>query len=145
MGTQANSVPAWAALGAPVLDQARIVRGTWLAYLADGVFGLEDLLAEAATDEGFPLRRLRLHTVLAAMPEFGDTTARRVVDKLVDTLPGVGRRSYGDITVGWVMDGRSGGRRLLVLLDVLRDRNAAVSWGSPFGAHPTRVTTKGQS
>jgi hypothetical protein len=101
------------------LRAARSARGAALAGLASGVLSMPELIELAMGDEGVALRRILVHSLLA---ELGCPERRR--DELfgllrrichVDSSRAPGRR----LTLGWICDRRSTGRRSGALADAL--------------------------
>jgi len=105
------------------LDQAqaaaRRLRADWLLALETGVLGIDELLATAGADARSPLRRIRLFQLLASLPR---TTRGRARDDLAAfrRIAGVPRAMPDkELTVGWLVDGRSHPRRVTALVDAL--------------------------
>jgi hypothetical protein len=79
-----------------------------------------ELLGEAQTTGGRPLRRLRLVQVLSALPDWSVLQAEQTVEQLCARH---GHRGPpGRMTVGWVVSARSDGCRVQGLCDLLADR-----------------------
>lgn len=100
--------------------EAHAVRADWLIGLHNGHLELDDLLTFACTDEGRPLRRLRVAQVLASQPEWTMGKAAAAVERIRRTAPYRGKAK--DVTVGWLIDGRSDGRRIAALSESLVTR-----------------------
>jgi hypothetical protein len=101
------------------------MRGEWLISVSEGVLAVAELLDYAATDEGRPLRRLRLDQVLAAQPDWSMAKARQVVARTVRRSPRQPRSRQTkprQITVGWLVDHRSSGLRAAAFADATAER-----------------------
>lgn len=118
--------------------KARLLRAEWLLMVRDGLMTPADLIWEAATAEGRPLRKLRLTQVLAAQPSYSRDRAKRTVARLHDVLE-LSTEKSAKVTVGWLIDHRAGGRRVLAWLDQTTPRRAP--WpGFPFTPYPSATT-----
>lgn len=91
--------------------KSRQARTGWRHALLDGMVGVDELLAAAATVEGKPLRRLGLREVLASRPGCSQVQANRILARLrmflnvsAEELP------TKAMTVAWLLDGRAAGR-----------------------------------
>ena len=104
---------------------ARRARAEWLFALEARVLGVDELVA-AAGDPRSPLRRIKLFQVLASLP--GSTPSRACgVLAAFRRIAGVPRALPDrELTVGWLVDGRSNPRRMTTLVDALNasDRQA---------------------
>lgn len=105
---------------------ARRLRAEWLQSITAGLVSADDLIAHAATDEGAPLRKLSLRQVILAPEGAGDVTLARRMAALAALV-----RVPARPTVGWLIDTRAGGRRLLAWLDGQTERTTPVT-GFPF-------------
>ena len=105
------------------LTAARVMRGEWIQLLASGSVSVADLLVTAAGADGAPLRRLRLVQVLAAQEDWSMERAQSVVSM---TVRGAQSRSEPKrpVTVGWLIDPRSGGRRLRSFAEAMASLDA---------------------
>ncbi len=98
---------------------ARRARAEWLLALEATVLGVDELVAAAGASPRSPLRRITLFQVLASLP---GATPSRARDDLAAfrRLAGVARAVPNrDLTVGWVVDGRSRPDRITALVDTL--------------------------
>ena len=100
------------------LRAARRQRGEVLASISASLLSVAEVLELAASDEGEALRRIRISSVLA---ELG--CPRRRVDGLLDMLRRLAcadpRTPDRRLTVGWICDRRSSGRRQVALCEIL--------------------------
>lgn len=98
---------------------ARQARADWLLALEARVLGVDELVATAGSDPRSPLRRIKLFQVLASLP--GSTPSRaRGVMAAFRRIAGVPRALPDrELTVGWLVDGRSNPRRMTALVDAL--------------------------
>ncbi|MBF4549375.1 hypothetical protein [Pseudoclavibacter sp. VKM Ac-2888] len=117
-------------------DEIRQLRAAELTRLADRTSTLDDLLERASTPEGEPLRRLRILQVLVTAG-VANAAAVRAIRLAVDEVEESVDRPTS-LTLAWLMDARSGERRLDALGDALNDREAPPERGFPFAA-PSRV------
>lgn len=109
------------------LVAANRVRGEHLLLLASGAMSLGDFFV-AATDL-LPLQRVGLRRVLTTSGLFGVVDAERAVRKMLLLLgEDVPLRK---VTVGWVLDSRTFGRRLVVFADCVH-LEPVVPVGFPF-------------
>ena len=106
-----------------MLSQARAAaqraRAEWLFALEVRVLGVDELVAAAGADPGSPLRRIKLFQLLASLP--GSTPSRACgVLAAFRRIAGVPRAMPDrELTVGWLVDGRSNPRRMTALVDAL--------------------------
>lgn len=113
-------------------------RGEWLTLIADGVSTIDQLFTEAAAPDGRPLLKLSLRQVLLAQPGWGRNRTRAVLEKILSVAGGrVGHVQSANVghvqpTVSWLLDSRSGGRRVAALLDALEPKKGAPWPGFPF-------------
>jgi hypothetical protein len=80
---------------------------------------------ELAVDDP-AIRPLRLHQAIIAQPGVGPVVARRVIGRTLALLElkAVDTPHWKKVTVGWLLDGRSGGRRYLAWEEaLLREKN----------------------
>lgn len=122
------------------LAAARRYRAQWLLSLAYGATSTLELLRHAATVPGRPLTRLTLRQVLGAVPGVGMTTVRRQLQQLLAEC-GTGSELPNRVTVGWLLDTRSRGRRLVAWLATVEiDTHQPAAWpGYPYTGAPTEV------
>ena len=106
-----------------MLSQARAAaqraRAEWLFALEVRVLGVDELVAAAGADPRSPLRRIKLFQLLASLP--GSTPSRACgVLAAFRRIAGVPRALPDrELTVGWLVDGRSNPRRVTALVDAL--------------------------
>lgn len=112
------------------LSAARRTRAEYLIALTEGLIDISDLLAFAVTEDGAPLRRISLRQLLLSQPGWGERRTARVLSALSDRL-GTAERPK-DMTIAWLIDPRSGGRRYLAWLDVRQAKSSAPWPGFPF-------------
>ena len=107
-----------------VLNKARRnadrFRAEWLILLNEKMMEPADLLREAARPEAKPLMKLSLRQVLLAQQGWG----RRKTDAVIDHVSAVSgaRIDRRKMTVGWLLDPRSGGRRFAAWLDAFEPK-----------------------
>lgn len=120
---------------------ARRRRAQVLVAISTGEMTLRDAVELA--DRDMTIRPLRVHQAVVSQPGVGPVVARRVISRMFSVL----ELSPGDaphwkrVTFGWVVDGRSGGRRYLAWEEALlregrgrRDLLRTALNGFPFAA-----------
>ncbi|MCZ4326736.1 hypothetical protein [Brachybacterium paraconglomeratum] len=119
------------------------VRAQALVDLAEGRVSVNDVLLRATTVEGQELMKVTVQQLLLSVPGIGRATVGRVLEALgrltMHPLP-----PTRQITINWLLDGRSMGTRMVALTDALAavaphlrlDARGAVD-GPPPAAHPT--------
>lgn len=116
---------------------ARRYRAEWLIALTEGLINPFELFEQAATEEGKPLRKLSLRQVLLSQPGWGKSKTYPRLEMLRDTLKASNAEK---LTVGWLIDPRSGGRRFLTFLDIFTATKTEPPWpGFPFAPAPLSV------
>ena len=114
--------------------EARRLRAETLAGLAVGRLNSEEVLDRAAERTDHPLRRLKLMDVLSAPNGVGLVTATRLLDRVRRVL-GEPDLPFKAMTISWLLDRRSGGRRYLAWLEATT-RGAAPWPGWPYTPSP---------
>lgn len=112
------------------LSAARLMRSEYLIALVEGLVTVEDVIEAAMADSGKPLRRISLRQLLLSQPGWGERRTNRLLSVLADRLGAAERPK--DMTVAWLIDPRSGGRRYLAWLDVQQAKNSVPWAGFPF-------------
>lgn len=111
-------------------EAAARVRGEWLLLVRDEIVGPNDVLTEAATPAGKPLLKLSVRQLLLARPGWGRKRTDAVIRKVSSVA--TGSIEARQMTVGWLLDPRSGGRRFAAWLDAFEPK-AGPAWpGFPF-------------
>ena len=121
--------------------RAQRLRAEWLTSVHEGFMPVTDLIAYAATEDGAPLRRVRLRELLLSQERWGESRTETVLASLRAVL------NLGDdlplrrITVGWLLDNRTSGQRFDAFLDVL---GAATGAGrsTPWTGFPFTTVTE---
>ena len=117
--------------------RARRYRAEWLVAVAQDLVTPLEMVAHAATAEGRALRKVRLVELLGTQPDAGSTTVRKTIGGVLHQLSVHGHRQppVNRLTIGWVLDPRSNGRRFDALVHALEPRTAP--WpGFPFEPRP---------
>lgn len=109
---------------------ADATRAEWLSGVAAGVLTMSDVISDAATIPA--LRRITLRSLLSAQPGVGRVATERVLSRLRSTLD-VDQR----LTIDWLIDPRSEGKRLLAWIDTTTPRDHAPWSGYPLAPPPT--------
>lgn len=109
--------------------EAARTRGAWLISLGvEGNKTIPDLVRQATTEEGRPLRRITLRQLLLTQEGWGRARADRVLSHTTSLL---GHEPTSRLTVAWLIDARAGRRRVHALADALTERD--VPWiGFPY-------------
>ena len=115
--------------------RARLLRAEWLIGIAQGALTPLDCLVFATTAQGRPLRRISLFQLITAQPGVGPATAKVVLDQIRALLRCTTQNPT--MTVGWLLDNRTSGRRLLAFTTALAGRNLAPWPGWPLIRPPT--------
>lgn len=99
------------------LRAARRARGDALTGLASGVLSPADLLELASAESGRPLRHIPVRSLLR---ELGSSEKQsRELIRLLLRIVQAGDANDKPLTVAWVIDRRTNGRRVTALADVL--------------------------
>lgn len=114
--------------------QANSLRAEWLFGVASDYLTVMDLLAHATTAAGRPLRRISLFQLLTAQVGYGSATANLTLDRLRSNLRCT--TSNTEMTIGWLLDNRTAGRRLRALTVALRPSEREPWPGWPFTPQP---------
>ena len=109
--------------------EAARTRSSWLVSLGvEGNKTIPDLVRQAPSEEGRPLRRITLRQLLLTQESWGRARADRVLSLTTSLL---GHEPTSRLTVAWLIDARAGRRRVHALTDALTER--AVPWiGFPY-------------
>lgn len=108
---------------------ADATRAEWLSGVAAGVLMTSDVISDAATISA--LRRITLRSLLSAQPGVGRVATERVLARVRSTT-GADQR----LTIGWLIDPRSEGKRLLAWIDAMTPRDHAPWVGYPLAPPP---------
>jgi hypothetical protein len=106
------------------------VRAEWLMLVNDETVTPADLLNEAARADARPLLRLSLRQVLLAQPAWGRKRTEAVIGHISSIFGG--RIEGRQITVGWLLDPRAGGRRFHAWLDAHQPKTRPPWPGFPY-------------
>lgn len=105
-------------------------RSEWLLLVHDLMVTPGDVLAEAGHPHGRALLKLSLRQILLAQPGWGRTRADTVIEKIMSVTDA--RIERRQVTVGWLLDPRAGGRRFAAWLDAFEPRSALGGEGFPY-------------
>lgn len=130
--------------------RAQRTRGTHLYSVVEGMSSIWDVLDAATQPEGIPLRKLTLPRLLAAQPGWGPVRVERLLTQMSD-LCGMNVPGQSEMTIGWMLDTRAGGRRFEALVDAMsrvdesgREVVTTTPWpGFPYGRVPMSVRAGG--
>ena len=122
---------------APTLESANaarhsaaVYRAQWLMLVHDGMVTPGDVLTDAARPEARPLLKLSLRQLLLAQPAWGRTRADAIIDKILSVTDAKIERRQ--VTIGWLLDPRAGGRRFAAWLDAIDPRKELTGPGFPY-------------
>ena len=116
------------------LSAARLTRAEQLVAIAKGLLTPEDVVDTARRADWVALRSLSLQQLVLSVPEAGPRRWREVRDRLLGVLGA--KLSDKDLTVGWLLDPRAGGRRYLAFIDAMRPRREPPWPGFPWEPDP---------
>lgn len=120
------------------LDDARSMRARHLLRVTLGEQKVLDLMEAARSADGVPLRQIKLRQLVLAQPGVGHQKAGAFLSAVAAILEE--RADIGSQTVGWLIDPRAGGRRLLCWLDASARHDTP--WpGFPFTPDPHAEAT----
>lgn len=121
--------------------RATEMRAAWALAVHRGDVTIQETVTHATTEEGRALLALGLVRLLAAQPTWSRARADRAIVHIHETLklPLPDRRDRSMLTVKWLIDGRTAGRRLLALAD-FQARDARPYSGFPYAPLPAGVT-----
>lgn len=126
--------------GTSAAREARQLRQRWFVDITAGEKTCYDLIkaACAADGSGPALHKLKILRVLEAQPDCSAREARAILRKFVSLLDKPVRTDLDDLTIGWLIDSRAGGRRIATYLDVTT--SLQVPEGFPWSRVPDPVT-----
>ena len=128
-----------------VRRKADLIRATALLLVAGGKINVWGVLQSASVPAGRPLLRLSLRQLLLAQPGVGSRSEEHLLGSLLNRLGlPMGHKSPGTsgLTVQWLLDPRTNGRRMLAFIDVMYDRGGGPPWpGFPFAPPPSLADT----
>lgn len=122
------------------LDGARRIRAEWLLKLQQGETDLPGLLRQACEPGFHALLRLPLTRVIAEQPGYSTAKAVRILGRVQELLGAdpLTRPEAVRLKVQWLVDGRSGGRRLMAFCDATRTKEGRPWPGFPYSPGPER-------
>lgn len=111
---------------------ARSARGWWLLALHEEKVTISDVIEEAATAEGSPLRSIPLSELISSSMGIGKNRSESLSEKIAEICRGDGCAQRNP-TIGWLLDPRAGGRRMAAFADCLTPLRVHVPWeGFPW-------------
>lgn len=124
-----------------VPNHARLIaqqtRADWLVSVGLGVVSVQEVIEAASLPENRPLLKITLAQLLLAQPGWGSERTKAFIRRLRETLE-VAPAVVPKPTIGWLLDGRTGGRRFLAWADALTPKDAPPWPGFPFASPGTR-------
>jgi hypothetical protein len=126
-------------------SQANETRRDYVAAVSIGVLSVDDVLDAAIRFEP-ALRRLNLGRLLMAQRKVGPTASRRILTRMLSALEAhpETRDRWSSLTVGWLCDQRTGGRRYVAFRDAIAretPRHSLIPVGFPYTPLPNRDRT----
>lgn len=129
--------------------RANAARGELLSLVRDGLLSAWDAISETASSDDEALRRISLEQLVMTQPGVGEVRARKIVEQVIHILEVPPHRiGPRDVTLGFVVDGRSQGRRMLAVLDafiahgLIADCDEVSLWpGFPYSPPPPTKET----
>lgn len=120
---------------------ARGAKHAYLLAVQNEQITVHDVVLAALSAEGRPLRRIKLKQLLLAHKDFSEQRAYRLLTALAESLE---LQDFGEVVrsadIGWLIDARTGGKRLMAWQDLLSSREVTCP-GFPFASAFT--TTNG--
>jgi hypothetical protein len=105
-----------------------------------GILTPTDIILEAATEDGHALMNIRLVQLLISQPGWGMKRATEAILRICEVLE-ITVQKPTTLTVSWLLDQKSGGRRFRAWVDVIEIRTGKVQppWvGYPFAPAPRK-------
>lgn len=121
---------------------ANRIRAEHLVLVNRKLLTVHDVVAAVAQPGHKPLLRIGLDQLLRAQEGWGQARSHAALTRLV-TFCGVAATPtrFRDLDIGWLVDPRAAGQRLVAWLDVLRDERRAAPWpGFPYTAALAALT-----
>ncbi|MGP5523481.1 hypothetical protein ACTXM3_09305 [Glutamicibacter arilaitensis] len=130
-GNKINSIT-----GATMRDsalEARRFQAEWLHLVFEGEVQPMEVIQEACAEDGGALRKVKLFSLLTSQPRWGEKKALQVLELMIAVLKV--KVEPKEVTIGWLVDSRSGGRRVNAFVDALQPKEPI--WpGFPFAPKP---------
>ncbi|WP_251153774.1 hypothetical protein [Cellulosimicrobium sp. Marseille-Q4280] len=109
-------------------------RAEYLSSVTTGLLSVHDVVAAAAAPDGAPLLRISLRQLLGAQPDWGKSRTEAAMTRLITVLGET--RTDRDQTIGWLVDPRVRGARLLAFADATQTGHGPPWPGFPFAPSP---------
>lgn len=118
--------------------RARQTRAEWLVSVHQGMVTWPELVEFARTDAGRALRQIKLRRLLIEQDGWNKPRADDAIARALKVLgmSEVGERLTRSLSVGWLLDGRTGFRRIAALSDAIAARNG---FHAPCAGFPYRT------
>lgn len=125
--------------------EAVAARGELLMDIAEGRLSAWEAIMSVVLDDRAALRSLRLDQILMTQEGVGAERARRVIEQILTVLEvPSGTTDAKDVTVGYILDSRAAGRRILATLEafishgIIGDAGELSVWpGFPYSPSPS--------
>lgn len=119
------------------LRSARTMRAEWSVGVAEGLLTSVDVIEHACTVEGRPLRRMKLRQLLLSQPHWGQARTGEAMTRFARFAGLAPSADLDELTAGWLIDSRAGGRRISAWLDAVEVRRDGPPWpGFPYLRKP---------
>ena len=116
--------------------RAARMRAEWILSLHEGYISTTDLITAACVDGNQPLLRLALRQILINQPGWGEVRTNRTLSALRGLL-GLNATDTRRLTIAWLVDARTGGRRVQAWADCLDSKSNSPWPGFPYAPAPT--------
>lgn len=116
------------------LSAARLTRAEQLVAIAKGLLTPQHVVDTARRADWVALRSQSLQQLVVSVPGAGPRRWREVRGRLLGVLGA--KVSDKNLTVGWLLDPRAGGRRYLAFIDAMRPRREPPWPGFPWEPKP---------
>lgn len=121
--------------------EANAERGRALASLRAGTSDVTGILRRACLPEGKALRRIPLVRLLSGQDGWTKRRARATVRSVLTVLQdrSTGYDAVDQLTIMWLIDARTGGRRMRALADALDPKEMPPWMGFPYAVQNSRT------
>lgn len=133
---------------AEALDHRRsadAVRSEYLQSVGAGLVSVHDVIASATSPHSRPLLRITVRQLLLAQQDWGETRTGECLRRVcLFTGTDTTRSAMNRLDIGWLMDPRARGTRLLAFIDATSPASGQSPWpGFPFHPAPPSALAQG--
>lgn len=118
-------------------EQADRFRAEWLHLVHDEMVTPGDVLTEAGRPEAKPLLKVSIRQLLLAQKGWGRVRADAIIESIITVSEA--KIESRQVTIGWLLDPRAGGRRFAAWLDAFEPRAALPGPGFPYARRSSDV------